>query len=66
MGHGQSGASVEKDLDYLKVVLVGSQCERGDVYRERGNGTINRLPALKNTIFYLMSLLKYTYIFFLK
>ena len=46
MRPGQLRAPVQQDLEYLVVVLVGGEDERGDVGGEGGRVGGERLPAL--------------------
>lgn len=47
MRHWQSGAPVQKDLEYFIVVHVGCLCQRRNVRRERRRRRFHRFPGLQ-------------------
>jgi len=54
MGHGQNGTPIQKDLDDLIVVAMGSQDQGRNIWRESGSILRGGFPALEKIIIHLI------------
>ena len=50
VGHRQSGASIQQDLEDLVIIAMGGQYQRSDIGREGRGGAIHFLPTLQKPI----------------